>query len=349
MVIVTPGEKKDSLFTMFTNVINGSDAFVVLAEQWDDLARQGMTNTPFQTLAYQRSWWRHLHPQEATLHTVVVYGDENELVAIACFYRTIDGVIYFNGCVEETDYLDLITTRQYAEAAWAAVFDSICMDTFPDWTALDFCNVPEASLTRQILRQLAQQRGFSFQEAVQEVCPVISLPDTFEAYLNSIDSKQRREIRRKLRRAAAAGVQLVQVGSEDNLDEAIETFLELLQKSTYEKRDWLNEGRRAVFYETAVAAMAAGMLQLLFIEVEGQRAAALFNFDYNDRIWVYNSGLDPTTFGNLSLGVVLTAKAIENAVDQKRSTFDFLRGNETYKYRFGAQDTHIYQLQIRQT
>jgi CelD/BcsL family acetyltransferase involved in cellulose biosynthesis len=48
----------------------------------------------------------------------------------------------------------------------------------------------------------------------------------------------------------------------------------------------------------------------------------------------------------LSLGVVLTAKAIEHAIENGRSTFDFLRGNETYKYRFGAKDTEIYRLAI---
>ncbi|HUM72501.1 MAG TPA: GNAT family N-acetyltransferase, partial [Chloroflexota bacterium] len=94
------------------------------------------------------------------------------------------------------------------------------------------------------------------------------------------------------------------------------------------------------------AAHQDGYLQLLFMEVDGRKAATLLNFDYNNRIWVYNSGLDPVNFSNLSLGVVITAKAIEYAADHGRATFDFLRGNETYKYRFGAQDTVIYRQQI---
>jgi CelD/BcsL family acetyltransferase involved in cellulose biosynthesis len=46
--------------------------------------------------------------------------------------------------------------------------------------------------------------------------------------------------------------------------------------------------------------------------------------------------------------VVITAKAIELAIENGRTTFDFLRGNETYKYRFGAKDTKIYRQQINQ-
>jgi len=84
----------------------------------------------------------------------------------------------------------------------------------------------------------------------------------------------------------------------------------------------------------------------MFLEVEGERAAALYNLDYKDRIWVYNSGLDPVAFGHLSLGVVLTTKAIELAIEDGHAVFDFMRGNEEYKYRFGAQDTYVHRIHI---
>lgn len=330
---------------MITELINDGEVFTLLEAEWDNLAQGSMTDTPFQTLAYQKAWWTHLQPENSRLHTVTVRNNEKELVAIACFYH-IDGVLYFNGCVEETDYLDLITPTEQAEAAWRAILDCLCSPNLPTWHVLDLCNVPEASPSRSILKQEAQQRGFLFKESVNEVCPVIYLPETFEAYLEGIDSKQRREINRKLRRATGADAELIQVKAEEGIDTAVTDFLNLLQKSTFEKREWLDDGRRAVFYDVARAAQKAGTLQLLFMEVRGKKAAALFNFDYKDRIWVYNSGLDPELFGALSLGVVISAKAIEHAISNGRSTFDFLRGNETYKYRFGAQDTQIFRLQL---
>jgi len=76
-----------------------------------------------------------------------------------------------------------------------------------------------------------------------------------------------------------------------------------------------------------------------------QRGAALAS----RRIWVYNSGLDPAAFAALSPGVVLTAAAIERAIAAGRAEFDFLRGNEEYKYRFGAADTHIYRLRLERS
>lgn len=331
---------------MRIELINGEAVFEQLSAEWDALARRGMTDTPFQHLAYQRAWWHHLHPSEGSLHTAVARDADGALRGIGCFYRTGDGTVHFNGCVEETDYLDLIATAEDAEAVWTAVFACLLSDEFPAWRCLDLCNVPEASPTRTILPRLAEDHGLSFDESVHEVCPVIQLPETFDAYLDSLESKQRREIQRKLRRADGLGLDVVTVGPEDDVDAAVDEFLELLQKSMFEKRDWLNEGRRAVFHEAARAAQEAGTLQLMFVAVNGEKGAALFNFDYKDRIWVYNSGLDPQAFSALSPGVVLTAKAIERAIEDGRSSFDFLRGSETYKYRFGAEDTYIYRLQM---
>ncbi len=331
---------------MSIEVIYGDAIFALLAEEWDILAGQGITNTPFQTLAYQRAWWLNLSPEKSELHSIVIRDEFGGLTAVACFYVTADGGIHFNGCVEETDYLDLIVRSADTESAWTAVFETIHSPQFPAWRCLDLCNIPEASPTRAILFQLATQFNTPFDESIHEVCPVIQLPKDFNSYLNKLDSKQRREIQRKLRRANGAEAELKIIGPDDDLNQAVEDFLQLLQLSTFEKREWLNPGRRTVFHETAQAAQEAGALQLMFMEVEGYRAAALFNFDYQDRIWVYNSGLDPASFGNLSLGVVLTAKAIEHAIENGRSSFDFLRGSETYKYRFGAEDTKVYRIQI---
>lgn len=331
---------------MQTTLISGTAVFTELAAEWDTLAGQGMTNTPFQILAYQQAWWRHLQPPDANLQTIIVRKPEGQLAAIACLYVTPEGVVHFNGCIEETDYLDLICKPEDAEAAWTAVLDVLCSSQFPAWTALELCNIPAASPSRAILSKLAQANGLAIEETMSEVCPIIQLPATFDDYLESMDSKQRREVSRKLRRAEAAGVTIHVVGLEDDLEHEVNAFLELLQKSTFEKRDWLTAGRRAAFHETAQAALASGTLQLMFAEVNGQKAATLFNFDYQNRIWVYNSGLDPSAFGALSLGVVLTAKTIEQAIENGRSHFDFLRGNETYKYRFGAKDTEIYRITI---
>jgi CelD/BcsL family acetyltransferase involved in cellulose biosynthesis len=331
---------------MHVQIIDGEDVFNQIGGDWDELASRGMTDTPFQKLAYQKSWWKNLSPQDSTLWSIVIRGMDGQLTAIGCFLHTEDGKLRFNGCIEETDYLDLITSAQDAHESWQKIFPLLLSDQFPEWHQIDLCNVPRNSPTRTILPEVANQYDLTVVESIIEVCPTIELPESFETYLESLDSKERREVRRKLRRANGAEAQLNVVRETEDLKEAVDKFLALLQKSTFEKRDWLNEGRRALFHEIARAAQDDKTLQLLFLEVNDQNAAALFNYDYGNRIWVYNSGLDPELFSALSPGVVITAMAIELAIDNGRDEFDFLRGDEDYKYRFGAVDREIYRLQI---
>ena len=310
---------------MYAELIIGDELFQVLADDWDALAQRGMTDTPFQSLAYQESWWKNLQPLGSELHSIITRSDTHQLMAIACLYITDEGVVHFNGCVEETDYLDLIAEARHAEQAWGMILNCLLSDDYPRWRLLELCNVPAISPTRTILPRLSEDLKQFVIESINEVCPIIQLPNSFDIYLQSLDSKQRREIKRKLRRAEGSGVELQIIDKQKELNQAVTDFLYLLQMSTFEKRDWLNEGRRALFYTVAEAAHKSDSLQLMFLVIDGRRAAALFNFDYRNRIWVYNSGLDPDSFGNLSLGVVLTAKAIEWAIENGRTEFDFLR------------------------
>ena len=66
-----------------------------------------------------------------------------------------------------------------------------------------------------------------------------------------------------------------------------------------------------------------------------------------DRLLVYNSGYDPVNYAELSPGIVLTSYIIEDAIKRGIKVFDFLQGNEVYKYRLGATDTVVYDTQIR--
>jgi hypothetical protein len=74
------------------------------------------------------------------------------------------------------------------------------------------------------------------------------------------------------------------------------------------------------FRAMAGVMLQAGWLQLAFLEVEGNRAAAYLNFVYNDQVLVYNSGLDPQKYSYLSPGVVLIARLIEKAIAEKPNT-----------------------------
>jgi CelD/BcsL family acetyltransferase involved in cellulose biosynthesis len=189
--------------------------------------------------------------------------------------------------------------------------------------------------------------GLEVSEVVAEVCPVIALPASWEEYLASLDRKERHETRRKLRRIAReAEVEWYSIPGGEELENAIGDFIALHRASAVEKDAFMDRRMQGFFRSLARALACQGWLRLEFLEVNGERVAALLNFDYRDRIMVYNSGFDPQRYPHLSPGIVILANSIRGAIDLGRSNFDFLRGDEAYKHRLGGKDREIYQLTI---
>jgi CelD/BcsL family acetyltransferase involved in cellulose biosynthesis len=322
--------------------------FEALAGEWNGLLHRSSANTIFLTLEYQRAWWQDLGEGELLILAV---RDGGELVGIAPLFATESPqgqrVLATVGCVEVSDYLDLIVAQGQQEV-YAALMDYLESSGAPAWDLLDLCNIHQDSPTLAVLPNLAEARGWTVSVARDDVCPIVRLPGTWEEYLHALEGKQRREIRRKLRRAeAGAEVGWYVVGPEHNLRAEVEDFLGLMAASTPDKAAFLTPRMRQFFHQLAHVAYDAGWLQLAFLEIGGQKAASLFDFIYNNRVLVYNSGLDWQRFPRFGAGVVLIAYCVRHAIEQGREAFDFLQGDERYKHQFGGQDVEVRRLAIR--
>jgi CelD/BcsL family acetyltransferase involved in cellulose biosynthesis len=252
--------------------------------------------------------------------------------------------------VDVADYLDVVYAPGQAEAVLAALVAYLDGDEAPAWDTLDLCNIPDGSPTLEHLPRLAEANGWEAEASVQDVAPVITLPTGFEDYLEALDGKQRRELRRKLRRAEAweGGVDWYTVGPEHDLAEEVAAFLELMALSAPEKAEFLHErGYRTFMEQLAELTADLGWLQLQFLRVGGQRAAALFNVVYAGRMMVYNSGFNFSDYGAVSPGWVLFGHSIADAIEQGLAYYDFLRGGEDYKYRLGGVETRIHNAVVR--
>ncbi len=326
-----------------------SGGFWALKPEWNDLLSRSRSDTVFLTWEWHTTWWRHLG--EGSLVLLGFRSDEDgRLVGIAPLFRseTEEGRPILNvvGCRDISDYLDLIVEEGQEEAVYGALLD-VLEGEIEDWDVVDFCNIPQGSLTTVRLRELAEGRGYQTLVEVEDVCPVISLPKSWDDYLMMLDKKQRHEVRRKLRRAdGGADTRFFIVGPDRDLQAEMEAFIDLHQKSAPEKDEFMDPQMQGFFFDVAQTLQAQGWLQLAFVEIDGHRAAALLNFDYGNSILVYNSGYDPAQFSHLSPGIIVTARCIEHAITLGRDKFDFLRGDEVYKYRFGGQDTQVRRLLI---
>ncbi|MFN2467485.1 MAG: GNAT family N-acetyltransferase [Gaiellaceae bacterium] len=89
--------------------------------------------------------------------------------------------------------------------------------------------------------------------------------------------------------------------------------------------------------EAAAAAFRKGWLRLWFAEVDGSARAAWYGLRFAGADSFYQGGRDPA-WTKASLGAVLLAHTIREAVSDGMAEYRFLRGGEGYKYRFSTRD-----------
>ncbi len=327
------------------------DLFDQLQPEWNELLHRSTSDRIFSTWEWQSNWWKAY--QSGRLWVITCRDEHDHLVGLAPWFienhPTSGQVVRSIGCVEVTDYLDIIVDRGYIEPVLNCFAGFVAMHT-ENFDLLDLCNIPEYSPTLQRFAQSLIHYGLSVEITQQEVCPVIQLPDTWEGYLTEIlDKKERHEIRRKLRRAESETRWYI-VGIEHNLDEEIDRFFALMSASHPDKAGFLRDSQNAEFFRRIIpVAYENGWLQLSFLTVHGKPAATYLNFDYNGHILVYNSGLLPGEYGHLSPGIVLLALNIRYAIETKHKLLDFLRGSESYKYRLGGRDTPVFMLKAQRS
>lgn len=331
---------------MELKVYRDASAFDALAGEWNALLERAPINHVFYTWEWQSTWWQAYQPGELLILTCHA-GDK--LAGIAPLFvcgDTGERRAQIIGCVDVTDYLDFIVDEDHLPTVFEAFADYFA-ENRSEFDRLDFCNIPNDSPTRQLLPDLLEARGFVTAVEEQEVCPVIELPDNWQGYLRLLDKKQRHEVRRKIRRAQGSdkAIDWYIVNGARDLDSEVAQFIRLMAASDEQKAEFLRDDKNRRFFAEIVPLLQdRGWLQMNFLTVDRERAAAYINFVYGNRVMVYNSGLDHRDYGDLSPGIVLLAYNIRHAIEQGYQVYDFLRGSEAYKYRMGGRDTSVMNL-----
>ncbi|MBN2147968.1 MAG: GNAT family N-acetyltransferase [Anaerolineales bacterium] len=341
---------------MHFSIIHTIEELETLAGEWNALLKQSASDVPFLRHEYLTAWWKTLGGgewPEGELLVVIARDGDGGLLGIAPLFCTSHGdrprpSLLFLGSIEISDYLDVIARPEHVSAFVAGALDVLAEADNPDWVALDLYNLLDSSPTIVALQAAAEGKGWEVRQEALQHCPSIHLPGDFEKYLaEQVEKKQRHEIRRKMRRAQEYEQPVRWYIAEEpaNLDDEIDAFLALMAHDS-EKDRFLTEAMCTQMRTALQVAYHGGWLQLAFLEVGGRKAAGYLNFDYADTIWVYNSGLD-FSFRELSPGWVLLGHLLQWANEHQRKVFDFMRGDEEYKYRFGAVDRRVVRVTIR--
>ena len=242
----------------------------------------------------------------------------------------------------QADIIDGIWEKYQGKLILLGMKPVLGSEEVTDFANTDLINLPQGHKT--ILLDYVREDSVTHKHfgpgQAQEVSPFLDLPGTFEDYLSGLDRKYRKELKRKLKRLESIKHEFV---TEPNIDE----FIRLHRLSDPHKNRFMTEPMAAFFKDVFEAKYPGWVAGSSFLKIEGGYAAGIITFSSDSETWLYNSGYDPK-LAFYSVGLLLKAWSIKQAIEGGKKKYDFLRGGERYKYELGAKDLQLYRIELNQ-
>ena len=309
---------------------------------WERILEQDTEAGVFCHPAWLRAWWESLGSGELLIALV---WDDDEPVAVfaACTCSEEEGLLEFLGSQDVTD--EQVPVAVPGREAEALTF-------FLEWAAstgrfdrIRWHSVLDGNRWIAIVDQVAGATDRDVAKEQVDVAPIIELPSTFEDYLASLSGHDRHELRRKRRRLSETGEWKIRRADEIGWEHDLATFFDFHRQAPGEKAGFFTPDRERFFRRLAADLFLMGLARLDVLELGGEVVACTFSYDYRDALALYNSSFRPD-LAKLAPGMVLVGSLIERSIAEGKRYFDFLRGEEGYKKRFGPAPRAVYELAL---
>ncbi len=310
--------------------VTGLAELKALEPAWWDLFRRCPDATPFRSPAWLLPWWQVFAP--GPLRTVAVWRG-NELVALAPLYLEAASRRLLPLGIGLSDDLDLLVAPDAGPDAGPVVLS--CLDGQTDW---DVASLEELAPDSPVLLW-SLPPGWSGEAADHSRCPVLTWAGDTPDALAVVPPGKARKLRMARHRVERRGG-TVELAGEETVPAHLDALFRL------HALRWESRGEAGVLADPAVQAFhrraaprlaAAGLLHAALLRIEGEVAGVFHGLRRGPTLYAYLGGLDPA-FAFESPGTVLMGHALDTMTRQGPGMLNLLRGQEPYKYEWGAVD-----------
>ncbi|MFN2555469.1 MAG: GNAT family N-acetyltransferase [Nitriliruptorales bacterium] len=313
---------------------------------------ESRVSNPFLTWEWVSAWLESFRAGIQPWLVVVREGNGN-FVGVAPLVRRIGirrrvplrEIAFVGTGLVAADHLDLITLPGYERAVASEVLKSLRRTRL----RFDLLNLAGTRPDSPLITALQDEPWGRQRLLAHEPCPYIALPRTWEEYLAGRERDLRRGLERRKRRLDEHfdTVLYRRVRDESALEAAMGSLIHLHVAGFASRSASAFPDRGAESFHHLVARhfLRAGWLRFYLLTVDGVDVAADYGFAYGDRWWSYLSGYD-RAFSRYSVGSQLLAHTIREAIGEGLGEFDFLRGDEDYKFDWADRVRHDVNLTV---
>lgn len=334
-------------------IVDDTESFLALKEEWNELLQSSSVNCIFMTWEWMFTWWQEL-AEDRKLWIVKVTQDGQLLALVPLAMRPSRlmrllpfRVLEFLGSGNVgSDYLNLIIRSGHEEVVVPIIADYVASRQL----VLELSQVDRTSTLITQLALLLREKGWRPARTTTSFSPYIPLSRyTWESYLQSLSSKQRTTFLKKLRKLEKTfAVRMEEVTTEVQRHDALAVLVELHLRRWDERggSNALHRQELVSFHESwSRIALREGWLRLYLLRLDDRPAAAVYGFRYNKVFYYYQAGFEPE-YAQYSLGTLALGLTIRRALEEGLEEYDFLHGDEEYKYRWAFEARELVRLEL---
>ena len=315
-------------------------SFQDIETDWESVLQDSPADTLFLTHQWQKVWWDTFGDGKAMCG--FSYPADGGVAAIASLVKS-GNTISFMGSQDTFDYNDFLIRPGHEDGFYQTLLE--CMDN-QDFQNMSLFSLRDSSPTLEVFPDMARNKGYTVEIEEEDVTSGIALPQTWDEYLSLLNKKDRHELRRKLRRMdSQTDWNWYSLSEPTQVAERLGEFISLMRMSRADKDEFMTPDRERFFSRVTQRMAELGQLHLYFLDMNGSAVATSLCFDYRGSRLLYNSGYDPE-YGYFSVGLLLNAMCLKDAIDQGLDYFDFLRGPEPYKAHLGGRQRSLYKMVV---
>lgn len=334
------GAQHQNVLTVLKDHFVSLETFDTLTMCWHETAATLPWHSLFTLPPWLRAWWSAFG--KGWESHICAVRDQNALIGIAPLMLR-NGEAQFMGSPDVSDFMDCIIVP----GAEAVFFKTLITHLRQlQIKRLVLRPVRSDSLVFLHLPAVAEELGCRAHCTPDDVVLELSLPASWDMFLQQLGGKQRHEIRRKLRRLKENGhIHFWTVNNQDQTKQAMETFISLFRQNRDDKASFMTLQMEQFFCTAADALSAEQILSLGLLSLNARPIAAVMCFDYQSVRYLYNNAYDRQC-SSLSVGLLSKIFSIRDSIEQGLAKYDFLKGAEEYKQRLGGKPSALHSCQV---
>jgi len=337
-----PASRPSRVSLMQINVIDGIQGLDRLRPAWERAFAADSVAPIFLNWWWQRGW-QEVSPYPYSVLTLTPAGSPEPVAFLPLSVRGSASLLRLDHVREihmggdpGSDYNGLVCLPAHEEAVVSALVDYFSRRL--PWDRLIWKEINDHRVSK-VMQSLPSSSAEVFPRQ-GTCCPYTPLPATWEDFQQQCLSYETRKSLRKKMRLCEDECRVTFM-DESNIDQHVDALVSLARNRTRKKMDD-NVGRSDRIFKWAAKGGIASVLLIWHGETPIAGMGAFLDRKANSYCF-YLTGYNEK-FGQYSPGRVVNALAIKHAIELGCTTLDFLRGDEPYKFQFGAQrryTTHI--------